>query len=66
MNRRKMITLALTGLATAGAVSATVGFVGKNSKANQANCTQTPDGKYVCKASGQVMDSPCCSNPDKK
>ena len=26
-------------------------------------CVKQKDGKYLCKASGQKMDKPCCSTP---
>jgi hypothetical protein len=64
MNRRKLITLALAGFAVAGGALAAASFAGAKSK--DAKCYQTPDGKYVCKSTGQVMDSPCCQKPDSK
>ncbi len=66
MNRKKIIVLVLTGFAAAGAVFAAASFVGKSSNPNEGKCSQTPDGKYVCKATGKVMDAPCCQKPDRK
>ncbi len=58
--------MVLAGFATAGAVFAAANFVGKSTIPNEGKCYQTPDGKYVCKATGQVMDAPCCQKPDRK
>ncbi len=66
MNRKKVITIALAGFAAAGAVFAAANFVGKSANPNEGKCIQTPDGKYVCKATGTVMDAPCCQKPDRR
>lgn len=32
-------------------------------KKDESMCVKQKDGKYLCKASGQKMDKPCCSTP---
>ena len=41
---------------------ATVAF-GEDAKKDESMCVKQKDGKYLCKASGQTMDKPCCSTP---
>lgn len=41
----------------------TVAF-GAEAKKDESMCVKQNDGKYLCKASGQKMDKPCCSTPD--
>ena len=41
---------------------ATVAF-GQDTKKDESMCVKQKDGKYLCKASGQKMDKPCCSTP---
>ena len=41
---------------------ATVAF-GADAKKDESMCVKQKDGKYLCKASGQNMDKPCCSTP---
>jgi len=44
----------------------TVGTValGDGSKKDETMFVKQKDGSYLCKASGQKMDKPCCSTPD--
>ena len=42
---------------------ATVAF-GEDSKKDESMCVKQKDGSYICTASGQKMDKPCCSTPD--
>ncbi len=42
---------------------ATVAF-GADSQKEETMCVKQKDGSYLCKASGQKMDKPCCSTPD--
>ena len=44
---------------------ATVAF-GAGSKKDETMCVKQKDGSYICKASGQKMDKPCCSTPDNE
>jgi hypothetical protein len=38
--------------------------LGEDAKKNETMCVKQKDGSYLCKASGQKMDKPCCSTPD--
>lgn len=51
------------GIALVGAALATV-FAAGREDADSAKCYPTADGKYVCKATGEIMDKPCCDTPD--
>ena len=42
---------------------ATVAF-GEGSKKEETMCVKQKDGTYLCTASGQKMDKPCCATPD--
>ena len=37
--------------------------LGQDGKKDESMCVKQKDGKYLCKASGQKMDQPCCSTP---
>ncbi len=37
---------------------------GEGSKKDETMCVKQKDGSYLCKASGQKMEKPCCSTPD--
>ena len=36
----------------------------EGSKKDETMCVKQKDGSYICKASGQKMDKPCCATPD--
>ena len=36
----------------------------EGSKKDESMCVKQKDGSYLCKASGQKMEKPCCSTPD--
>lgn len=40
-----------------------VATVALGAEAKESMCVKQNDGKYLCKASGQKMDKPCCSTP---
>ena len=40
--------------------------LGEGSKKDESMCVKQKDGSYLCKASGQKMDKPCCSTPDNE
>jgi len=44
----------------------TIGTIalGAEAKKDESMCVKQKDGSYLCKASGQKMDKPCCSTPD--
>lgn len=39
---------------------------GEDAKKDESMCVKQKDGKYLCKASGQKMDKPCCSTPSNE
>ena len=40
--------------------------LGEESKKDESMCVKQKDGKYLCTASGQKMDKPCCSTPSNE
>jgi hypothetical protein len=64
----KMTLRTALGVLTLAAVAATVGVArGLDSrteaKREVARCVPTADGKFMCKATGEIMDEPCCERP---
>ena len=58
---RKNSKLVLAGIALATVTLATV-FAAGRGNSDAAKCYSTGDGKYVCKATGEIMEKPCCDN----
>jgi len=38
--------------------------LGDGFKKGETMCVKQKDGSYLCKASGERMDKPCCGTPD--
>ena len=51
-------------LAIVAAVTVATVALGEGSKKDETMCVKQKDGSYICKASGQKMDKPCCATPD--
>ena len=62
-NVMKQIGKALPVLAALTLASAALG---EGSKKGDTMCVKQKDGSYICKASGQKMEKPCCSTPDNE
>ena len=57
----KKSKLLLASVALAAITLATV-FATARGTSDSAKCYPTANGKYVCKATGEIMDKPCCQN----
>ncbi len=60
MKREHLIKL----LAIVG-VAALTGLAVYARAANAGHCLATPDGQFICKATGEVMPKPCCAIPSR-